>query len=156
MKLFTFLFSPKGRIHRFPFIYTWMLVSLIVSMVSVFAVNSYILWFAPIFLLPLTIKRLHDVNITGFYSVIIYQIYALWVMYLLGLTSIEFVSYQISMETLIYFMLWPSALCVFYLMIKRGYAGTNKYGIDPTWKIHPRVPLQEFLSWSNEKSAEES
>jgi uncharacterized membrane protein YhaH (DUF805 family) len=130
MKFLAFLLSPKGRIHRFPFVYTWCLVGLIFSMASVFAI---------------------DVNLHVVDSFIIYQVYGLWGLYLLGLQSVEFIGYTVAMTTLIQFMLWPSALCVLYLMLKKGHQGTNEYGIDPTWKMYPRVPLQEFLTWSQEE-----
>jgi uncharacterized membrane protein YhaH (DUF805 family) len=151
MKFLAFLLSPKGRIHRFPFVYTWCLVGLIFSMASVFAIDVNFLWFAPLFLWPVTVKRLHDVNLHVVYSFIIYQVYGLWGLYLLGLQSVEFIGYTVAMTTLIQFMLWPSALCVLYLMLKKGHQGTNEYGIDPTWKMYPRVPLQEFLTWSQEE-----
>lgn len=148
MHFLAFLLSPKGRVRRFNFVYAWCLVLLFVSMASVFYSNTDLLWFAPLALWSLTVKRLHDVDLSGIYSFIIYQVYGLWALYLTGMRFVEFMGYSIGMETLIQFMLWPSALCVFYLMIKKGYDGTNEYGIDPTWKLSPRVPLHEFLSWS--------
>lgn len=153
MKLIIFLFSPMGRVRRFNFVYAWCAVSMIVSMISVFMVDASLLWFAPVILWPLTVKRLHDVNLSGIYSLIIYQIYGLWALYLAGLTSVEFMSYSVTMETLVQFMMWPSALCIFYLMIKKGQEGTNEYGLDPTWRLAPRVPLKEFLKWTNETEA---
>ena len=48
MNLFKYLFSPKGRVRRFSFVYTWCIVLLFVSMASVFAVNNDYLWFAPL------------------------------------------------------------------------------------------------------------
>lgn len=153
MRLLTFLFSPMGRVRRFNFVYAWCAASIIVSMVSVFMVDSSLLWFAPVILWPLTVKRLHDVNLSGIHSLIVYQIYGLWALYLAGLTSVEFMSYSVTMEVLVQFMMWPSALCIFYLMIKKGQEGTNEYGLDPTWCLAPRVPLQEFLKWTNETEA---
>lgn len=148
MKLLAFLFSPQGRVRRFSFVYAWCFISLFVSMASVIFSNMNILWLAPILLWCLTIKRLHDISMSGIYSLIIYQAYGLWGLYLMGLNAVQFMNYSIAMETLMQFMLWPSALCIFYLMIKKGHDGTNEYGIDPTWKLAPRVPLNEFLSWS--------
>lgn len=150
MKLLKFLFSPMGRVRRFSFVYAWCFIGLIVSMVSVFAVEPSLLWFAPVLLWPLTVKRLHDVNLSGIYSFIIYQIYGLWALYLAGLRSVEFMTYSVSMETLVQFMMWPSALCIFYIMIKKGHEGTNEYGADPTWHLAPRVQLNEFLTWTHE------
>ena len=150
MNLFKYLFSPKGRVRRFSFVYTWCIVLLFVSMASVFAVNNDYLWFAPLALLPLTIRRLHDVGMSGINSFIIYQVYGLWALQLLGLNSIHFMGYDISMLTLIYYTAWPSTLCVFYLMMKKGDQGSNEYGADPLWNLAPRVTLQEFLSWSDE------
>lgn len=154
MKLLTFLLSPKGRVSRFSFAYTWCIVTLFISMASVFAMNVNILWFVPLLLWPITVKRLHDVNLNVVYSFIIYQVYGLWGLYLLGLQSVEFMGYLVSTITLIQLMLWPSALCILYLMMKKGHSGINEYGVDPTWKMNPRVPLQEFLSWSKEKQTE--
>ena len=146
-KILKFLFCTKGRVNRLSFIISWVLLSAF-SLVSVyFSEGAIFPYFIPLLLIPITIKRLHDINLRSFYVVIIYQIYGLLALQMKGMENIMLFNYTITMNTLMYYTMWWVGILLFYLMIKKGTSGVNHFGIDPTWQGSPRVPLTEFLSW---------
>tara|TARA_R110000868_G_scaffold189695_2_gene433054 strand:- start:101187 stop:101672 length:486 start_codon:yes stop_codon:yes gene_type:complete len=146
--LIKFLLSPKGRIRRMAFVNAWVLViSLMIACYLIVPAGVNYLIFMPLFLFIPTVKRLHDIHLNGFYALIVYQLYGLLAFQANGMNAIEMFGYVVPMSTLIYYMLWPTFVILFYLAVKKGDIGTNRYGINPAWKVVPRVPLAEFLSW---------
>lgn len=145
-KFFKLVFSPKGRICRHQFANLLFIISVLIGVVYFVSPISPYFVFMPVLLLPVIVKRLHDLGMTGFYSLIIYQIYALYFMLPLG-AEIDILGYLVPVNIFYTLLLWPTGLALFYLVIKKGQYGTNKYGIDPAWSMKPRVPLAEILAW---------
>ncbi|MFT7144723.1 MAG: uncharacterized membrane protein YhaH (DUF805 family) [Alphaproteobacteria bacterium] len=141
-----FLLSPKGRVHRMTFTYAWAILIGLMFVLNFFITTPFVL-LLPLVLFVVTVKRLHDINLNGFYTLIIYQVYGLFAMQENGMTEISIFSYNVTMATLIYYMMWPTFIALFYLGVKRGDNNVNRYGTNPSWKVVPRVPLTEFLSW---------
>lgn len=146
-KLFKLWLSPKGRVSRYPFVTSWSAMFIFMSLLSFITPALSLVLFLPLFMLPITIKRLHDIGMPSYYVVIVYQIYGLFFLFPEGVGEASLFGYQVTVDLFYAMLMWPTILSMFYLAIKRGEYGTNKYGIDPTWAYAPRVPLAEILSW---------
>lgn len=141
-----FILSPKGRLSRMTFTNAWTLLIACMATIN-FMFTTPFVYFLPIALFMVTIRRLHDINLNALYAIVIYQVYGLLAMQMNGITEISVWSYSIPLSTLTYYMMWPTLITLFYLSVKKGDDEVNRYGANPAWQVDKRVPLVEILSW---------
>ena len=145
------LLGLEGRATRSLFLYAWTTIYIGIALgyyaVSVWGVPSefmlYALLLAHACMLPITMKRLHDLSHS-----------ALWSPLILMSAVIAFMLFSDSVSgnpvilSGMKMLAWISFSMQAYLSLKKGHEGSNKYGDDPAWS-GPRVKLDEFLSWAD-------
>ena len=147
-------FSLKGRSDRKSFTIAWVLlyimlcVSLFFNQTSKEYTYEFFLGYLVLLslLFPISVRRLHDINLSGWYAILLMMTASLNVVTFSPL----FVRDQFF-ATAVQFGTWIALAMIAYLAIKKGTHGPNRFGEDPTWAEAPRVQLDEFLSWQEEE-----